>query len=387
MRHSNIRTAALFLCSLTLLAVSVGCGTSSALQQNPTTPPPQSLLVADWFNRRVLIFNSPFSSGQSAAAVLGQPDFTTSNQNVSSSTLGFCEKAIADSSGNIWVSDTWNHRVLEFVKPISSGMVASVVLGQTDFTTANATAPTQSSLMDPLGIALDKSGNLWVADGNKRILEFKPPFTNGMNASVVLGQPNFTSSASLSTAAGLSFPTELSFDASGNLWVVDQGNNRVLEYEPPFVSGQSARVVLGQADFTSAVTATTASGLNSPHGIALDSGGNVWVADTNNFRILKFSPPFANGMNASMVLGQSNFTSAAIAGDPQVGVSAPFGIAFDSIGSLFVAEQSVNRVVLFTPPFSSMMKASAVLGQPDFNSWHPATTASVTSGPGGVSAY
>ena len=110
-------------------------------------------------------------------------------------------------------------------------------------------------------LAFDRSGNLWVADlGNNRILQYKPPFITGEDASLVLGQANFTSGGSATSNSGLSGPAYIAFDANDNLWVTDSFNNRVLEFEPPFANGMAARLVIGQADFVSSGAATTASG-------------------------------------------------------------------------------------------------------------------------------
>ena len=328
-------------------------------------------MVADSFNSRVLVFHLPLTAGQNADVVLGQTDFTSSTQQTTSSGLKFPAKAIADPNGNIWVSDTFNNRVLEFVKPLVNGMAASVVLGQRDFTSADLALPTQTNLEDPFGLAFDGNGNLWVVDGSARVLEFTPPFTNGMAASLVLGQPSFTAFAKATTASGLSYPTELSFDSAGNLWLVDQGNNRVLEYKPPFVSGEAASLVLGQTDFASQVAGSSAAGLNNPYGVACDSAGNVWVADYGNKRVLEFSPPISSGQAANMMLGPEWFL-------------APEGIAFGPDGTVFAANTSDNQVVSFAPPFASTTNSTIVIGQTNAL---PSTTASGVSGPISVSTY
>src|ERR1700722_13404891 len=94
------------------------------------------------------------------------------------------------------------------------------------------------------------------------------------------------------------------------LLVADSTNNRILICDAPFSTGQSASVVLGQADFGGTVPATTASGLNVPVNVAADVRGNLWVSDVQNNRILRYSPPFTNGMAANLVVGQQNFASA-----------------------------------------------------------------------------
>lgn len=363
--------AAMLLAAPVLLTF-IGCGSGPGSVVQVPPPTTRFLLVADSFNSRVVLFDSPFSTGEAASTVLGQDNFTTSTQATTASGLGFPAKAIADSDGNIWVADTFNNRVLEYKQPLTNGMAASVVIGQSDFTSSNIIAPTKNSLIDPLGLAFDAAGDLWVVDGNRRVLEYVPPFTNGMNATLVIGQPDFTSVTQATTASGLNYPTEVAFDAAGNLWLVDQGNNRVLEYKAPFSAGESASIVIGQPDFTSSASATTASGMNSPYGIAFDGSGNLWVSDNRNLR-------------ASLVLGQPNFTSSGVSGNPQVDVNNPEGLAFDTSGNLFVSETGASRVVIFEPPFSNAMGASAVVGQQSFNSGLTSTSATGLAGPESVS--
>ncbi len=122
---------------------------------------------------------------------------------------------------------------------------------------------------------------------------------------------SFATSNYGATDSSLNFPTEVAFDSSGNLWVADEGNNRVLEFAHPFKSGELASVVLGQSDFTSSASATAQNGLNDPYGVALDPAGNVWVADTGNNRVLEFlkGSGFTTGEDASLVLGQPDYTS------------------------------------------------------------------------------
>lgn len=265
--------------------------------------------------------------------------------------LNHTESAVIDSQGNIWVSD-YSNRVLEFKVPFTSGMSASLVLGQQDFT-SNALAYSANGMADPHGLAFDRSGNLWVADSyNDRILEFSPPFSNGMTASMILGAvPGFGTGACTSpNRGGLCYPWDLSFDSSGNLWVVDSGNNRVVRYTTPLSTGQVPSLAIGQPDLNSQSLGGGATGLNLPLGIALDAAGNLWVADRLNNRVLEFTPPFNTGQAVTLIIGSGT-------------LSNPTGLAFDAKGNLSVVDTLNQRVLLYSPPFSAGMSPSATIGQ------------------------
>lgn len=290
-----------------------------------------NLYVADSANCRVLQFHPPFTTGMSASVVIGQPGFTETRcvvqTRATSSGMDLPISVAVDHNGNLWVSDNWNSRVLEYVPPFRNGMPATLALGQvsTGNTGANpcnrgSAAPTSSTLCTPAGASFDMKGNLWVSDCvNNRVLEYTPPFSTGMAASLELGQPATMAFISNSpdnggvSASSLFCPGAPAFDSSGNLWVADEGNNRVLEFVPPFSNGMVASTVIGQTDFTHEErnrggSIPDANTLSIPMGLDFDSSGKLSVTDFNNNRVLIFAPPFHNGMNASTVVGQEDFT-------------------------------------------------------------------------------
>ena len=248
-------------------------------------------------------------------------------------------------------------------------------------------------LASPSGIAVDADGDIWVADTFAcRVLEFKPPFTNGMAASLVIGKQSLTNNCGTlgdfdNGPSGLQYRRVLTFDKSGNLWVSDEDNARVLEFSPPFSTGMNATAVLGEPDFVTntGCNATTANSICEPYGVAFDSSGNLWVGDDENCRALRYSPPFTNGMAASLVLGQANFTDDCVRESGQDGLGDAVGIALDTAGNVYVADSGNNRLMGFSPPFSNGMNASLVIGQPDFNTVNANTTPNGLHGPWGLS--
>ena len=101
----------------------------------------------------------------------------------------------------------------------------------------------------------------------------------------------------------------LAFSPDGNLWVADSQNNRLLEFTPPFYNSMNATIVIGQSNFQRIKAGTASNQLNYPMYVTFDHSANLWVSDSNNNRLLEFQPPFFNDMNAFIVLGQRNFTA------------------------------------------------------------------------------
>jgi len=123
----------------------------------------------------------------------------------------------------------------------------------------------------------------------------------------------------------------MAVDAAGALYVADDIDNRVLRYSPPFATGMSADLALGQADFVSggAASPPTAASLNVPYGVAVDSTGAVFVADFSNGRVLRYRAPFSTGMSADMVLGQAGFGAPVTSPVSAALLIGPAGLAFD----------------------------------------------------------
>src|SRR5271166_4227799 len=250
--------------------------------------------------------------------------------------------------------------------------IADAVLGQIDFSHNGLNNPGAASLDSPSQMAVDLNEHLYIVDGNNnRILGWTnaTSFANGQNADIEIGQPDFqTTRCNRGTAGGdvaglgpdsLCLPGGVAVDSAGNLYVADTSNNRVLEYNQPFVqprtTGFAANVVFGQnGSFTLTVCAQTANGLCSPRGVASDSSNNLYVADAGNHRVLEFNQPLApfnaatgaGDETADLVFGQgstgADFARHAcvINSGPAsaVGMCNPLSVAVDGAGDVFVGD-------------------------------------------------
>jgi len=278
-----------------------------------------------------------------------------------------------DSKGDLWVVDTSNNRVLEYTPPFSVGQSASLVIGQTSLSGSGDTS-SPGSFFGPTGIAFAPNGDLWVVDsGNNRVLEFKAPFSNGEPASIVLGQPTFGGYIGTTTEGGLNSPSYLAFDPSGNLWVTDQGNNRVLEFTAPFSTGEEALRVVGQRNFTAFApsSTTTANSLFEPVGIAFDSKGNLWVADSGDHRVLEYS--VASLIPVFPVEAAASTVigqSSFTTSSSSTGLNA-YAIAFDSSGNLWISD-GISGVAESVAPLSTGEAVTQIIGPKTITSSTPA---------------
>ena len=347
-----------------------------------------NLYVADEFNNRVLEYDAPLTTGASADRVFGQPSFISDTINtggLSATSLHNPAGVALDAQGNLYVADYGNNRVLEYDAPLTNHQAANRVFGQPSFitNTVNNGGLSAASLSLPTGLALDRQGNLYVADyENNRVLEYDAPLTSHQQANRVFGQPDFNhnmpNNGGLS-ATSLFNPVGVALDAAGNLFVSDTFNSRVLEYEAPLTSDDTADRVFGQPDFTHGTSnngGLSASSLAFPDSMALDAAGNLYIADTSNNRVLEYDAPQTTNDTADRVFGQGGSFTTGTANNGGVSADSldvPAGIALDAHGNLYVADVINNRVLEYdqpvpngVPKLTSLSPASVALGSAAF---------------------
>jgi hypothetical protein len=316
------------------------------------------VFVADRNNNRVLRYPSTavMTNGAAAEAVLGQTNFTSNTTGTTATTLYEPTSVAIDASGNLWVVDADNSRVLRYANAatISSGAAASGVLGQSNFVSGTTTAASAATLYYPNDVFC-KGTTVWVSDQlNNRILRYNNAASkaNGGSADGVLGQPNFTSSASGLTATKIYWPLQIYVDEYDNLWELDGLNNRVLMFPDASTAanGEAATKVLGQTSMTTSVSGESASLIGAAWGVYGDGAGNIYVSDVGyNNRIMVFvnAASLPSGGAATYVLGQPNFTSDG-PGDGASQLDGPQKL-FANASLLAVADVTNNRMSIFTP--------------------------------------
>jgi regulation of enolase protein 1 (concanavalin A-like superfamily)/sugar lactone lactonase YvrE len=202
-------------------------------------------------------------------------------------------------------------------------------------------------------MAVDAEGNLYVPDFfNRRVLRYDRPFATDAVADHVWGQPDFGAHdcnrgrgyAGPADAASLclappngqgTIEAGVAVDGGGNLWVTDKLNHRVLRFPrgPDGVPAATADLVLGQPDFASHSSGGGLAQANAPGSVRVDARGVVYVADSYNDRLLAYAPPLSSGMPASYTLGQNLYR--------------PMGLEIGPDGDLWVNDAFNHRLLRF----------------------------------------
>jgi len=248
-----------------------------------------------------------------------------------------------DTSGNVFVADGDNSRIR---KVPASGIITTVAGNGPACTSPGISCggfsgdggpATAAMLSQPHGIAVDASGNLYIADTNNN--RIRKVSATGIITTFAGGGSGGLGDGGPATAAMLNNPIGVAVDASGNLYIADSGNTRVRKVS---TSGIITTVAgNGTAGFSGDSGPATSAALNAPEAVAVDAAGNLYIADTSNSRIRKVS---ASGIITTVA---GNGTQA-FSGDGGAATSAavdrPSGVAVDASGNIFIALNFVDTM-------------------------------------------
>ncbi|MCK9409145.1 MAG: T9SS type A sorting domain-containing protein [Bacteroidetes bacterium] len=250
------------------------------------------LYILDNGHRILRFDNASTKTNQpNANGIIGQTSYTAFSSGTSDTKFDSPQFIYIDGSGNLWVPDQGNNRAVKFSdvnnKPTDGTATADLVLGQAGFIT-KVSGTSTSSMNGPNGVCA-RGTTVWVSDTwNYRVLRFDNPSTNGAAANGVLG----VTSRMGPTQNKFETPTDLEIDGNGNLYVADV--NRVLIFLNAAAKSDTANAdnILGQSSWTSDAAGGDANGLNVnwSEGLAIDNANNkLFVADLNNNRVLGFT--------------------------------------------------------------------------------------------------
>lgn len=244
-----------------------------------------------------------------------------------------------DGSGNLFIVDQYNQRIREVLA--ATGVITTMAGSGTAGFGGDGGSATQAQLANPTGVAVDGAGNLFIADqGNQRIREVLAA-TGVITTVAGSGSLGFSGDGGPATNATLNTPSAVAVDAAGNLFIADQGNQRIREVLA--ATGVMTTVAgSGVSGFSGDGGPATQADLSDPSAVAVDGADNLFFVDAGNDRIREV---FAATGAISTVAGSG---SVGFSGDGGPAIQAtlnyPTGVAVDSLSDLFIADAANNRV-------------------------------------------
>ncbi len=234
-----------------------------------------------------------------------------------------------DSTGKVYIADSSNHRI----RLLSGGTLSTVAGSGTGSYAGDGASATSAELFNPNAVAVDGSGNLYIADTGNHIIRKVSGGTITLFAGIP-DVPGFQGDNGLAVGAALSSPSGIAVDAAGNVYISDTGNNLIRKVDK---SSGNITAVFGLKG--------TANTLNHPTGIAVDSSGAIYVADTNNYRVVKWAD---SKLTTIAGTGSKGFS-----GDGGPATKAmlqnPVGVAVDAAGNVYIADSTNSRIRKVTP--------------------------------------
>ena len=231
-----------------------------------------------------------------------------------------------DANGNVYVADTNNYKI----RKITSSFVVTTLAGSGSMGTADGIGAA-ASFSSPYGIAVDVNGNVFVSDyGSNKIRKI----TSSGVVTTLAGSGSNSSADGIGAAASFSSPLSVAVDSNGNVYVADYGSSKIRKVTSSGVVTTLAGSVVGNSDGTG-----SSASFNWPSGVAVDSNGNVFVADSRNEKIRKITPlGEVTTVAGSGAVGSTDGTSAAAS------FAGPAGVAVDSYGNVYVADTDNSKI-------------------------------------------
>ena len=243
-----------------------------------------------------------------------------------------------DSSGNLFIADSFINRIRRV--DAVTGIITTVAgTGQAGF--SGDGGPAEEAMLNlPAGIALDSSDDLLIADTDNNRIRKVDLATGTITTIVGTGEDGFSGDGGPALAAALSFPSGVAIDGAGNLFIADDGNGTIRQVA---ADTNIITTVAGDGSFEFSGDGGLAleAGLNSASKVALDSGGNLFITDVGNRRIRVVEA--GTGLITTVAGGNREFLGD---GGPAAAaiLNIPRDIEFDAGGNLFVVDETSERI-------------------------------------------
>jgi hypothetical protein len=250
---------------------------------------------------------------------------------------------VFDAAGNLYFVETGNHAVRRFS---TAGVITTVAGTGIEGFAGDGGLATAAELDSPAGLALDSAGNLYIADTHNHRIREVSAATGLISTIAGTGVAGYSGDGGLATVAELALPTALGIDATGNLYIADTNNHRVRKIATgngviTTVAGNGIEAFAGDGGVA------TAASIDSPNGLALDSAGDLYIADTHNGRVRIVNA--ATGLISTVAgAGVTGGNVQSFGGDGatanSAGLALPRGLTLDSAGNLYIADSANHRI-------------------------------------------
>jgi len=344
--------------------------------------PAGNVFIADRNNHRVRKVDAATGVITTVAGT-GSDGYAGGGGLATAAALYYPSGVAVDAAGNLYIADTYNHRVRRV--DAATGTITTVAGTGVQGYGGDGGPATGATLSGPAGVAVDALGNLFIADeGNCRVRRVDAA-TGTITTVAGTGVRGYAGDGGPATSAELTFPSGVAVDAAGTVFIADRANNRVRRVDA--TTGVITTVAgIGSFGYSGDGGPATSAALGSPEGLAVDGAGNLFIADTSNNRVRRVDA--ATGVITTLA-GASGSGSWGDGG-PAAGaaLSVPGGVAVDATGNIFIADmgnQRVRRIDARTG-IISIVAGTIVAGNPlvgHGGDGGPATGATL-SGPTGV---
>jgi sugar lactone lactonase YvrE len=276
----------------------------------------------------------------------GSPTYAGDGGAATSASIRFPEGVATDSNGNVYIADSGNNRIRKVTA--SSGDISTVAGDGTAGFSGDGAAATSAELNFPEGVAVDSSGNIYIADTDNFRIRMVSASTGYISTLAGDGTGGYMGDGGAATSAEIDAPVFLAVDSHGNVYITDTSNTRVRMVtvstgDISTVAGDGfTGVCVGATDRLGDGCAATDAELDSPEGIALDASNNLYIADSGYCEIRE-----VNALTG-VITGVAGDTTCGFSGDGGAATSAeiygPFGVAVDSSGNIYIADNGNNRI-------------------------------------------
>jgi trimeric autotransporter adhesin len=246
-----------------------------------------------------------------------------------------------DTSGNVYIADTYNNRIRLVTK--STGIITTVAGDGTQGFGGDGGLATSAQFNLPFGVAVDTSGNIYIADYNNDRVRVVTRGTGIITTVAGDGTDRYSGDGGQATSTGVPTPYLIAVDTSGNIYIADSDNSRVRMVTKSTgiittVAGDGTRGHKGDGGLA------TSAGLYNPHGVAIDASGNIYIADSFHIRMVAKSTGIITTVAGDGTEGYKGDGGQATSAS----LTFPWGLAVDASGNIYIADSNNDRIRLVT---------------------------------------